>query len=93
MPPPIIRIEVEAMRAAMVHAFSQQCLEIDQQFQVAIEVACQPDNVQRILSEAAARYIKEAVDSEIKSYFLYGDGRKAIAAEVARMLEAKEFHG
>lgn len=86
---PIIRVEVETIKQAMLHAFSEQMLNLDQQFKVALDDACQPAKVQAILTEAANRYIKEAVQDETKHYFLYGEGRKHIAAKVKERMDAE----
>jgi len=84
---PIIKIEVESMKHAMLHAFSEHLLNTDAAFKAAIEDACKPEKVQAILTEAANKYLKEAIEGETKSYFLYGDGRKAIAEKVKERLD------
>ena len=75
------------MKQAMLHAFSEQTLNLDAQFKIALEDACQPDKIQALLTESANRYIREAVQDETKHYFLYGEGRKYIAEEVKKRLE------
>ncbi len=90
-PIPVIRIEVEAMKQTMFHAFHEQTLKLDEQFKLAIEDACKPEKIQSILTQAANKYIKEAVEDEVKSYFLFGDGRKHIAEQVKAKLEKETF--
>jgi len=84
---PIIKIEVEHMKQAMLHAFSEQLLNTDTAFKAAIEDACKSEKVQAILTEAANKYLKEAIESETEGYFRYGDGRKAIAEKIKEHLD------
>jgi tRNA(Leu) C34 or U34 (ribose-2'-O)-methylase TrmL len=86
-PLPLIKIEVESMRQAMVHAFSQQMLQMDEMFKHAINEACRPERVKFIIEEAAMKYTKEAMDVEVKNYLLYGEGRRAIAQRVKERLD------
>ena len=79
---PIIKIEVEHMRQQMLHAFSDHLVNLSADFKVAIEAACSPDKVQALLTEAAARYLNEAIQTETKSFFLYGEGRKLVAEHI-----------
>lgn len=74
------------MRQTMHHAFSEQLLNLDEQFKAAVEDATQPEKIQELLTDAANRFIKEAVEEETKSYFLYGEGRAAIAEKVKERL-------
>lgn len=74
------------MRQAMHHAFSEQLLNLDEQFKTAIEDATHPDKIQQMLTDAANKFIKQAVEEETKSYFLYGKGRKEIAKKVEERL-------
>lgn len=87
----MIKIEVETMRESMVHAFSAQMLDLDKNFRIAMDDACQPQKVQAILTEAANSYIRQALEEETKSYFLHGDGRKVIAAKVKEKLDAQAW--
>lgn len=88
MQPPLIRIEVEHMRQSMVHAFSDHVLKMDGLFQHAITEACKPEVVQEIVDEAARRYLRQALDEEVKNFLTYGEGRKIVRAEVEKRLKA-----
>lgn len=88
---PLIRIEVETMRQSMIHAFSRQMLRLDEMFKEAINDACQPEKVQAILTEAANKYIQEALKLETERYFLYGEGRKYISEKVKEKLDKEEW--
>ena len=85
---PMIKIEVEHMRHSMIHAFSEHILKTDGLFQHAITEACKPEVVQEIVDDAARRYLHQALDEEVKSYLMYGEGRKIVRAEVEKRLKA-----
>jgi hypothetical protein len=89
MSPPLIKIEVEHMRQSMVHAFSEHVLKMDGLFQHAIAEACKPEVVQEIVNEAAHRWLKEALDNEVKSYLMFGEGRDFVRAEVEKRLRGE----
>ena len=76
------------MKHSMLHAFNEQMLQLDGLFQAALDDACKPEKIQLILTEAANRYTREAMESEVKSYFLYGEGRKHLAAKVKARMDA-----
>lgn len=79
------------MKQSMIHAFSQQMLNLDELFKVALDDACNPEKVQRILTEAANRYIKEALEIETQRYFMFGEGRKSISEKVKEKLDKEEW--
>lgn len=87
----MITIEVESMRQAMTRAFSKQLIDMDKMFQSAVEDATQPEKVQRIITDAANRFIKEAVEDETKNFLLYGEGRKLIKKKVKELLENSDL--
>lgn len=79
------------MKQSMLHAFGQQMLGLDEMFKTALDDACQPEKVQNILTEAANKYIKEALEIEAKTYFLFGEGRKSISEKVKEKLDKEEW--
>jgi hypothetical protein len=87
---PIIKLEVETMRQAMHAAFSQQLIGLDEMFRVAVEDACNPEKVQKLLTEAANKYIREATKQATADYFMNGEGRKLIVAKVKERLKLGE---
>ena len=83
---PIIRIEIEGMRSAILAALTERQIEMD---------AYVKDSLDRFLAghalqEQIDRHVSVAIDTAIKQeadrYFLYGDGRKFIAQAVAARL-------
>lgn len=79
------------MKQSMVHAFSQQMLNLDELFRAALDDACQPEKIQAVLTEAANKYVKEALETETKRYFMFGEGRKFIADKVKEKLDKEEW--
>lgn len=74
------------MRQSMLHAFSQQQLHMDEMFNKAIEEACDPVRIQRLISKQAEECLHNCIQSEIKDFFSYGEGRKIVKAQVLKML-------
>jgi hypothetical protein len=83
---PIVQLNVESMRHTMQQAFSQHLLDMDKMFQHAIEQACRPENVQAVLQDAAERFLREAVDQDVRGFFAHGPGREEVRQMVARAL-------
>lgn len=86
---PIIRMEVEGMRHAILTALSEHHLQLDEQFKAAVNDFCKPENIQQIINEAAARELKSAIDTEVRNFFQYnGEGRKMVAEAIkAKLIE------
>lgn len=90
---PIVRLEIEGFKHTLVNAFSKHLIGIDDQVRKAVEQVCSPENIDRILLEHVDKYIKQAIEEEMKSFFIKGDGRKFIREKVAEKLnsELKEY--
>ena len=86
---PLIKIEVEHMRHAMVHAFSEQLVNLDLGFQEAVKKACDPERIQALLNETARVALEATIKSEVEAYLRYGEGQKLVKAEVCRRLKAE----
>ena len=84
---PIIRLEVGHLRHTMVRMMTDHTAKMDFQIKQAIEQACSPDNVQRILDEAARRYLAQAIDDEVKSFLLCGKGRALLRKQIEKRLK------
>jgi predicted Ser/Thr protein kinase len=80
---PTIRIEIERMRQTMSTMLTEQAALVDAELQAALDKFCQPDNIKRVVQEAAHSALEAAVKGEISSFFSYGGaGRKSVAAAV-----------
>jgi hypothetical protein len=83
---PVIRIEIERMRQTMSTMLSDQAALVDAELQAALDRFCQPDNIKRVVQEAAHAALKSALTSEISNFFHMGAGRRTLAAEVQQQL-------
>lgn len=87
----MIKVELETMKQTMHHAFCEQLLNLDEQFQKAIEKACDPKAIQFLLNEAARTYIKQAMNEEVRWFFLNGPGRDVVKERVIKQLGDVEY--
>lgn len=88
---PIITIQLETMQQEMHHAFPQQLLNLDEQFQQAVKEACEPKRIQYLLNQYAEKYIKEAMDQEVRWFFMNGPGREVVKDRVIKQLSDVEY--
>lgn len=82
----IIRLEVEGMKHSVQVALSEYALQRDADIQKAIEHACSPANLARIIEDAARKAITECVADEMRRHFQYGPGRDAVREVIATTL-------
>lgn len=56
----------------MSHAFSEQLIQLDEQFQIALKEACDPKRIQQELNSIAYRtmskYVREATESYMNEH-------------------------
>ena len=71
----------------MVRMMADHTAKMDLQIKQAIEQACSPENVQQILDEAARRYLAQAINDEVRSFLLCGDGRVLLRKQVEKRLK------
>jgi hypothetical protein len=84
---PIIRLEIEHMKHAMLHAFADYQIHIDETLRNAVEAFCQPDNIERIVTKQVSDSLEQAIRDEVDNFFRWGKGRAAIKAAVLARLE------
>ena len=89
---PSIRIELEYIKASLKHAFSAHQKAIAPLIDEAIERAIQPEAITGIIDHQARKYVNDAIEKEIRNFFLYGNGHKAIKTAVQQMLEESKPH-
>lgn len=90
--PPIIRLEVEHMKHAMLAACSQYLVQLDEQVQAAVQKACTVENITRVVEQAADDAISKTIKEEIESFFRFGDGRRVIKDAVEKQLSGKKLY-
>lgn len=83
---PIIRLEVESLKASILHAFSDYQLQFDSTVKAAVEKFCEPNNVQLIVNKAVDTTMREVIQSEVESFLRYGKGRVVLKEAVNKKL-------
>ena len=89
---PIIRFELEHMKHAIMVAVSEHQVKMDSDMRAAIDAYCTPENIARIIHEAAWRALDAAIKEEVDTFFRRGDGRKAVAAAVREAILKRETY-
>lgn len=84
---PIIRLEVEHMKHAIISAFNDTALQLDEAIRNAINAYCQPENIQHVVTTEVKRVLDEVIKAEIKDFYQYGEGRKIVKDAVIKRLE------
>lgn len=87
-PIPIIRVSIDSMHRQMVHAFHGELLQLDEQFQAALEAALDPAEIKRLLEETAREVLRLTLKRAVDEYFLQGNGRDAVRSLVIEKLDA-----
>lgn len=84
---PIIRLEVEGMKHAMLQALSNYHVQMDQEVKAAVEAYCTPENLSHILHKEVYQQLDFAVKEEVRRFFDYsGNGRAAVREAVENYL-------
>ena len=84
---PIIKIEVDAMKQTIHHAFSERVLDMSSEVKLALDRACTQENIQKVIDETTHEIVKESVQNAIKRWWAVSDeGRALIDAAVAERL-------
>lgn len=87
---PIIRLEIEGMKHAISTALSEHAAKMDKDVQDAIQSYCAPDNIRRIISQAANKALSDTIREEVDAFFRYGEGRKIVAAAIKEKILKNE---
>jgi hypothetical protein len=86
MPLPVLRLELEGMKAAILRSFTEYTVQMDLDIRDAIERVCRPENLKRIVNEEVAKAVNEIVRSEVSSFYNYGEGAGSIRRLVGEIL-------
>ena len=87
---PVVRLEVQYMKHAILSAFTDLQLKLDEDVKRAVDEFCAPGNVAAIIKRAVDASLKDAIESEIEKFYRYGAGRAAIAEAVQKRLYGDE---
>jgi hypothetical protein len=88
---PIIRLEVEGMKMAILNAFHAQHVEIDTYVQKELERFCAPENLRRVVGKHVDTVVEAAIRDSLESFFRYGAGKKLITAWMLSILRNEEI--
>lgn len=84
---PIIRLEVEGVRHAIIHAFAESQFELTDFVAAAVTEFCTPERVTKIVQAKTKEVVDAVIREEIDRFFRYGKGREVIREAVNRMLD------
>jgi len=85
---PIIRLEVESMKHAMVTAFNNQSLNFSKELQLALDRAISPDVIQATIDKAAREVVAQTVDSAVRKWWATSEvAQDLIKQAVTKRLE------
>ena len=84
--PPIIRIEIEAMKQTLNMMLSEHRALMTQEMQEAVDTFCTPERIHKLIEETAHRELEAIVKDEIANFFRYGAGRRNIRDSIQKKL-------
>jgi len=88
---PIIRLELEHAKEAILVAITERMVKMDADIRTAVENVCTPQFVKATLESTVKKVLQEAVDAEVKGFFLYGEGRKHVKNAINKKLSVDPF--
>lgn len=83
---PVIRLEIDRMKFAIMRALSTHMAQIDSDITKAVEQYCTSENIKRVIAKQTEEEINRAIKEETERFFRYGAGRHAIAEAVTKAL-------
>ena len=89
---PIIRLEVERMKHTLMTALLEHQAQLDADVKAAIDEYCTPENIGKVIRNAAHNALDYAIKEEVEKFLRYGDGRKAVAAAVRESILKNETY-
>ncbi len=87
---PIIKLTVQHMQHSILLAINNHMLNMGDEIKKAVEAACTPEQVKRVVEQSARETLDKVIALEVRRYFEYGEGRPVIeAAVVAKLKDIK----
>lgn len=84
---PYVRLTVEGMTHSIILRLSEYEAERDAQIRAAVEAACTPENLARVVADAVRVALDKVVRDEVDQFFRYGAGRKVVREAVIARLD------
>jgi len=87
---PIIRLEIQGMKRAMLLALTEETALMDKSIRQAVEDFCTEGNIDAIVRHEAQLHLNWALKEEVKSFFRFsGQGRAAVREAVIEALNQR----
>ncbi len=86
---PMIRLELEGMRQAILHSFLKYNSELNKAVDEALKNAVSADSFFELVDREVREAVNECVAKEIKGYFGWGEGRKMISETIEAAFKNK----
>jgi hypothetical protein len=86
---PMVRLELEGMKYAIISAFNVHQAEQDANVRAAVEAYCNSGNLQQVLNTAVRETLNRAIKDEVERFYTYGEGR----ALVKRLVQERLANG
>jgi hypothetical protein len=84
---PIIRLEVDRMKYAITACLTEHAAQMDKDLRETVEKFFLTNQPAIIIRETAIATIKKVMEEEVKHFFLYGDGRRALKKAIQEEME------
>lgn len=88
-PIPVIRLEVEGMKFAILKAIPEYAADLSAEIASAVERFCTPENIQVVIDTEVSRVIRSVIDEEVTRFYRSGDGRAVIRQAVGERLRSQ----
>ena len=86
VPIPIIRLEVEGMKFAILKGLAEYATDLSEEIKSAVERFCTPANIQSVIDREVHTVISRAIGEEVDRFYRTGAGRAVIRQAVDERL-------
>lgn len=85
---PIVRLELEGLKTCILAALESQAGEFTQMAKEALNEFCSEGHVRDLVRIQVRAEVERAIKDEIRAFYSYGEGRKAVHEAVIKRLQA-----
>lgn len=83
---PMIRLELDGMKYAIISAFNQHQAQQDANVRAAVDAYCSGGNLQQVLNTAVRETLNRVIKDEVENFYRYGEGRELVKKLVQERL-------
>lgn len=87
---PIVRLELQGMKATLLHAIGERQASFDADVRAAVEQACSPANIRAVIEHEVQRSLEAAIADEVRRFYQSGEGRQAVRDAIRKRLGREE---